>query len=103
MLNREITQALRRRPLLQTLTFAAADVWRDPPGRSAGSLIERAGLPGKRINAAEICTKHPSVIVNRGAATTVDVLSLMQLTRERVLDRTGVCLEPAIRTIGEAA
>ncbi len=100
-ITREITQALRARPLLQTLTFAAAAVWKDPPGQRAGSLIEQAGLTGKRVNAAEIFAKHPSVIVNRGAATAVDVLALMQLTRERVLDRTGVRLEPAIRTIGE--
>jgi UDP-N-acetylmuramate dehydrogenase len=100
-ITREITRALRARPLLQTLTFAAAAVWKDPPGQSAGTLIEQAGLTGTRVNAAEICVKHPSVIVNRGAATAVDVLALMQLTRTRVLDRTGVRLEPAIRTLGE--
>jgi len=101
LITREISQALRVRPLLQTLTFAAAAVWKDPPGHRAGSLIAQAGLTGKRVNAAEICVKHPSVIVNRGAATAVDVLALMQLIRERVLDRTGVRLEPAIRTLGE--
>jgi UDP-N-acetylmuramate dehydrogenase len=100
-LTREITQALRRRPLLQTLTFAAAAVWKDPPGQNAGFLIERSGLTGKRVNAAEICPKHPSMVVNRGAATAVDVQALMQLTREQVLDRTGVRLEAAIRTLGE--
>ncbi|MGH7334297.1 MAG: FAD-binding protein, partial [Candidatus Rokuibacteriota bacterium] len=100
-ITREIAQALRARPLLQTLTFAAASVWKDPPGQRAGSLIEQAGLTGKRVNAAEICAKHPSVIMNRGAATAMDVLVLMQLTRDRVFERTGVRLEPAIRTLGE--
>jgi UDP-N-acetylmuramate dehydrogenase len=100
-ITREINQALRARPLLQTLTFAAAAVWKDPPGQRAGFLIEQAGLTGKRINAAEICVKHPSVIVNRGAATAVDVLALMELTRERVFDRTGIRLQPAIRTLGD--
>jgi UDP-N-acetylmuramate dehydrogenase len=103
VITREISQALRTRPLLQTLTMAAAAVWKDPPGLRAGSLIDQAGLTGKRVNAAEICVKHPSVIVNRGAATAEDVLALMQLTRERVLSRTGVQLEPAIRTLGELA
>ena len=53
------------------------------------------------MNGVEVCAKHPGVIVNRGTATPVDVLSLMQLTRERVLARTGVRLEPSIRTLGE--
>jgi len=100
-INREIAHALRARPLLQTLTLPGAVVWRDPPGHSAGALIAQAGLQGKRVNGVEVCAKHPGVIVNRGTATPVDVLSLMQLTRDRVLTRTGIRLEPSIRTLGE--
>jgi UDP-N-acetylmuramate dehydrogenase len=100
-INREIGNALRARPLLQTLALPGATVWKDPPGHCAGALIEQAGLQGKRMNGVEVCAKHPGVIVNRGTATAVAVLSLMQLTRERVLARTGVRLEPSIRTLGE--
>jgi UDP-N-acetylmuramate dehydrogenase len=101
VINRAIAHGLRARPLLQTLALPGAVVWKDPPGRAAGALIEQAGLAGKRVNGAEVCARHPGVIVNRGTATAVDVLSLMQLTRERVLARTGVRLEPSIRTLGE--
>jgi UDP-N-acetylmuramate dehydrogenase len=100
-INREIALALRARPLLQTLSLPGAVVWKDPPGQSAGALIAQAGLQGKRVNGVEVCAKHPGVIVNRGTATPVDVLSLMQLTRERVLARTGIRLEPSIRTLGD--
>jgi UDP-N-acetylmuramate dehydrogenase len=100
-INREIARAVRGRPLLQTLTFPAAAVWKDPPGHTAGALIEQAGLSGKRVNRAEVSAKHPCVIVNRGTATAVDILSLMQFTRARVLARTGIRLEPSIRTLGE--
>ena len=100
-INREIAHALRARPLLQTLSLPGAVVWRDPPGQSAAVLIAQAGLQGKRVNGAEVCAKHPGVIVNRGAATAVDVLSLMQLTRERVFTHAGIRLEPSIRTLGE--
>jgi UDP-N-acetylmuramate dehydrogenase len=100
-INRAIAHGLRARPLLQTLPLPGAMVWRDPPGHAAGALVEQAGLPGKRMNGAEVCAKHPGVIMNRGGATAVDVLSLMQLTRERVLARTGIRLEPGIRALGE--
>jgi len=99
---REIAQALRARPLLQTLSLPGAVVWRDPPGQAAAVLIAQAGLQRKRVNGAEVCAKHPGVIVNRGTATAVDVLSLMQLTRERVFAHAGIRLEPKIRTLGEA-
>jgi UDP-N-acetylmuramate dehydrogenase len=100
-INREIAHALRARPLLQTLSLPGAVVWRDPPGQSASALIAQAGLQGTRVNGAEVCAKHPGVIVNRGSATAVDVLSLMQLMRERVFARTGIRLEPSIRTLGD--
>jgi UDP-N-acetylmuramate dehydrogenase len=100
-ISRAIAQGLRARPLMQSLALPGAVVWRDPPGHAAGSLIERAGLSGKRLNGAEVCAKHPGVIVNRGTATALNVLALMQLTRERVLARTGIRLEPGIRTLGE--
>jgi UDP-N-acetylmuramate dehydrogenase len=100
-INRAIAQGLRARPLLQTLALPGAVVWKDPPGHAAGALIEQAGLSGKRLHGAEVCAKHPGVIVNRGTATAPHVLALMQLTRERVLARTGIRLEPSIRTLGE--
>jgi UDP-N-acetylenolpyruvoylglucosamine reductase len=39
------------------------------------------------------------VIVNRGGATAADILALSQLAREQVLDRSGVRLEPAMRSL----
>ena len=92
---------MRLGPLLQTLSLPGAVVWKDPLKHSAGALIAQAGLQGKRVNGAEVCAKHPGVIVNRGTATAVDVLSLMQIVRERVFAHSGVRLEPNIRTLGE--
>src|SRR5262245_9449304 len=100
-INRDIADALRARPLLQTLSLPGASVWKDPPGHAAGELVARAGLQGKRVNGAEVCAKHPGIIVNRGTATAVDVLALMQHVRDRVFAVTGIRLEPSIRTLGE--
>jgi UDP-N-acetylmuramate dehydrogenase len=76
-------------------------VWKDPIGGSAARLIERAGLRGKRVGAAEISAKAANYIINRGGATAADVLSLMDLTRERVRAQFRVTLEEDIRILGD--
>ncbi len=98
----EIKQRLKQKKATQPLALASAGcVWKNPSGDHAGRLIEKAGLKGKRINGAEISSKHANFIVNRGGATAADVLALMALMRERVLAQFGVVLEPEIKIIGE--
>ncbi|MGH7312188.1 MAG: UDP-N-acetylmuramate dehydrogenase, partial [Candidatus Rokuibacteriota bacterium] len=101
-IQKEIKQRLKVKKATQPLALASAGcVWKNPPGEVAGRLIERVGLKGKRINGAEISTKHSNFIVNRGGATSGDVQALMELTRERVHSHFGLALETEIRVIGE--
>jgi len=76
-------------------------VWRNPPNEVATRLIEKVGLKGKRLNSAEISSKHPNFIVNRGGASAADVLGLLDMARERVQAHFGITLEPEIRILGE--
>jgi UDP-N-acetylmuramate dehydrogenase len=101
-IQRDIKQRLKRKKSTQPLALASAGcVWKNPPGETAARLIEKSGLRGKRLNGAEISSKHANFIVNRGGAGASDVLALMQLTRDRVRTHFGVTLEPEIRIIGE--
>jgi UDP-N-acetylmuramate dehydrogenase len=101
-IQKDIKQRLKVKKATQPLALASAGcVWKNPPGEAAGKMIERVGLKGKRINGAEISTKHSNFIVNRGGATAVDVQALMDLTRERVHGHFGITLETEIRVIGE--
>jgi UDP-N-acetylmuramate dehydrogenase len=101
-IQKELKQRLKVKKATQPLALASAGcVWKDPPGEVAGRLIERVGLRGKRVNGAEISTKHSNFIVNRGGASAGDVHSLMELTRERVSAHFGVTLQTEIRLIGE--
>jgi UDP-N-acetylmuramate dehydrogenase len=101
-IQREIKQRLKRKKSTQPLALASAGcVWKNPVGETASRLIEKAGLRGKRLNGAEISSKHVNFVVNRGGAAASDVLALLQLTRERVQMQFGVTLEPEIRVIGE--
>jgi UDP-N-acetylmuramate dehydrogenase len=101
-IQKEMKQRLKVKKSTQPLALASAGcVWKNPPGEVAAKMIERCGLKGKRINGAEISSKHANFIVNRGGGTAADILALMDLTRERVQSHFSVTLEQEIRTIGE--
>ncbi|HET9849033.1 MAG TPA: UDP-N-acetylmuramate dehydrogenase [Candidatus Dormibacteraeota bacterium] len=92
--HRRATQPIEERSLGST--------FKNPPGDSAGRLIDAAGLKGFRIGGAQVSPKHANFIVNLGGATADDVLALVAEMRRRVLERFGIELEPEIRVIGRA-
>jgi len=79
---------------------SAGSVFKNPREIPAGRLIEEAGLKGTRIGDAQVSEKHGNFIVNLGNARAVDVLALIDLVRERVLERTGITLETEVRIVG---
>lgn len=79
----------------------AGSVFKNPLQESAGRLIESAGLKGRTVGGAQVSEKHANIIVNTGKAKAADVLALMELVKEKVLEVSGVRLEPEIRIIGE--
>jgi len=101
-IQKDIKARLKQKKSTQPLALASAGyVWKNPPGDLATRLIEKSGLKGKRLNGAEISSKHSNFIVNRGGATAADIIALMELTRDRVHAQFGVVLETEIRILGE--
>ncbi|NPV29701.1 MAG: UDP-N-acetylmuramate dehydrogenase [Firmicutes bacterium] len=95
-------QNLARRRETQPLGLPTAGcVFRNPPGRYAGQLIEMAGLKGLRVGDAQVSPKHANFIVNLGNATAGQILALMELIQEKVRSQFGVNLEPEVRMVGE--
>ncbi len=98
----EIKERLKHKKATQPLALASAGcVFKNPPADHAGRLLEKAGLRGKRIGAAEISAKHANFIVNRGGATAADILALIELAFERVQTKFGIKLELEIRIVGD--
>ena len=101
-IQKDIKVRLKQKKSTQPLALASAGyVWKNPPGELATKLIEKSGLKGKRLNGAEISSKHSNFIVNRGGASAADIIALMELTRDRVHAQFGVVLETEIRILGE--
>ncbi|MDR2106522.1 MAG: UDP-N-acetylmuramate dehydrogenase [Coriobacteriales bacterium] len=78
----------------------AGSVFRNPPGASAGQLIEALGLKGYTVGGASISELHANFIVNNGTATAADVIAIIMHVRERVEKEYGQRLQPEIRFIG---
>jgi UDP-N-acetylmuramate dehydrogenase len=82
---------------------SAGSVFRNPPGDSAGRLIEAAGLKGRRIGGAVVSEKHANFVVNDQKGTAADVRSLMDLVRAEVAERYGILLEFEVEFLGDWA
>ena len=67
---------------------------------SAAWLIERCGWRGYREGDAGVSEQHALVLVNHGAATGVELLSLAHRVAGSVAERFGVQLEPEPRIVG---
>lgn len=78
---------------------SAGCVFKNPPGISAGKLIDECGLKGTRIGGAEVSKKHANFIINTGGATAKDVLELIDEVRNRVYSQIGVTLELEVQYI----
>ncbi len=74
----------------------AGSIFRNPPGDSAGRLLEAAGWKGKSRGGALVSIKHANFIVNAGVATASDVLSLIEAIREDIFVKFGIELQPEV-------
>ena len=77
-------------------------IFRNPPNQSAGALIDRCGLKGTLVGGAKISEIHANFMINHAGASAEDVKRLIRLVQEKVLEQTGVWLEPEIRMIAHA-
>jgi len=80
---------------------SAGCMFKNPPGDSAGRLVDVAGLKGLRAGDAVVSSKHANFIINEGRAKAADVLGLMKMVRARVRERHGIDLELEVNVVGE--
>jgi UDP-N-acetylmuramate dehydrogenase len=75
----------------------AGCVFKNPPGTSAGRLIDELGLKGTRRGGAMVSPRHANFVVNDQGARAQDVLDLLDLVHERVAHETGVDLDLEVK------
>ncbi|HVU23515.1 MAG TPA: UDP-N-acetylmuramate dehydrogenase [Opitutus sp.] len=99
--SRQIDVYRRKRQESQPREPSAGCIFKNPPGNSAGRLIDESGLKGERVGDAEVSRVHANFIVNRGHASGADVLELVRRVRARVRQLKGVELEPEVLLYGK--
>ena len=96
----QMRELMARRKASQPLEYpSAGSTFKRPVGHYAGTLIDQCGLKGLTVGGAQVSEKHAGFVINRGGATCADVLALIEQVRWRVLDATGVTLEPEVRIV----
>jgi UDP-N-acetylmuramate dehydrogenase len=78
----------------------AGSVFTNPPGESAGRLVDSAGLKGHRRGSAAVSDKHANFIQADAGGSADDVFALMVEVAQRVEEVHGVRLHPETRMIG---
>ena len=72
---------------------SAGCIFKNPPGASAGRMIDELGLKGLSVGDARVSDRHANFFVNAGKASAKDMLTLIADVRERVQKTYGVELE----------
>lgn len=90
-----------RRKDKQPLDFpSAGSTFKRPVGYFAGGLIEECGLKGYTVGGAQVSEKHAGFVINKGDATTADILQLIRDVQKIVLEKKGVSLETEVKYLG---
>lgn len=72
---------------------SAGCIFKNPPGGSAGRMIDELGLKGQRVGDAMVSERHANFFVNAGSASCADMRGLMDRVREQVRAAYGIELE----------
>lgn len=91
----------QKRKASQPKEASAGCMFKNPANNHAGKLIDQAGLKGSQVGQAQISTIHGNFFVNKGDATSEDVINLVKLARANVQKQFGINLEPEVLIIGK--
>lgn len=99
---REVETYLESRRASQPIGERSAGcIFKNPAGKSAGRLIDEAGLKGASVGGAQVSPVHANFVVNTGGATAREILDLVSTVRRRVEAVHGIHLELEISVIGK--
>ena len=78
----------------------SGSTFKNPPGKYAAALIEKAGCKGMQIGGASVSKIHSNFLINNGKASALDIENLGKSVIRKVEDKFGITLEWEIKIIG---
>ena len=80
---------------------SAGSTFKRKEGIITAKLIDECGLKGYRVGDAEVSTKHAGFIINKGNATSKDVLSIVNHIKKSIKEKYNIDLDLEILVLGE--
>ena len=101
IINKNFVEAQTGRKSTQPLNKrSAGSLFKNPKGKSAGKLLDDAGLKGLSIGEAKISEKHANFFINEGNASSEDMLLLIKKAHKVVKDKFQINLELEVKLMG---
>ena len=97
----KIKQMREKRKQNQIIGLTCGSTFANPEGHSAWELIDKVGLRGYKMGGAMFSEKHCNFIVNFNNAKAQDIENLIELAKQKVLDKFGIELKTEIRILGK--
>jgi UDP-N-acetylenolpyruvoylglucosamine reductase len=101
VIEQRLSEFSRKRWSSQPAAPSAGCMFKNPASVPAGRLIDELGLKGLRVGGAMVSLEHGNFLVNDGTATAQQVLTLIELVRDRVQAERGIHLETEVEIVGE--
>ena len=79
---------------------SAGSTFLRPEGRFVGQMTEECGLKGYTVGGAQLSEKHGGFVINRGGATSADILAVIDHIKKTVSEKYGIELVCEIKIIG---
>lgn len=95
----EVLTNIKTRTAKQPHGATLGSTFKNPENKSAGQLIEAAGLKGFTVGGATVSSQHANFIINTASAKPSDILNIINTVREEVQKKFGVTLVPEINII----
>ncbi len=90
---------LRKASVQPVHAHSAGCAFANPPGHSAGKLLDAAGFKGKSLGGMAFSEKHANFLVNLGQGTSSQALELLHIARETIIQRFGISLSLEVKIL----
>lgn len=98
----KMLESRHKRNTTQPKAASAGCIFKNPlPDLGAGKLIDEMGLKGSSVGNAEISEVHGNFFINKGGATSKEMLELISQAQEKAKEERGLTLETEVQIIGE--
>lgn len=101
VIEKRMHESKQKRKSSQPVAASAGCIFKNPKEIPAGKLVDELGLKEAAVGKAQVSTEHGNFIVNRGKASSSEVLDLIDHIKREAKSQRNITLETEVQIIGE--